>query len=473
MHLKVLILDVDALLCDKINTLLRNNGYVTRGTHDFMEAKQLLKAASFDLLIAGCHPKQTDATGLLDDLRKYNSNIKVIFTGTENDMPLSIELMHRGAFYFLTKPLNPEILLEKVKLALCSSHQPATQTIREENKRAARLPYSYISGNSAISRQLSQEIELVAPTDYSVIIQGETGTGKESVARLLHKHSTRADKPFIAIDCGSLTRELAASELFGHEKGAFTGAVNDKTGAFQLADGGTLFLDEIGNLPYEVQTCLLRSIQERVIRKVGSNKEIRVDVRLLVATNERLEAAVRGKKFREDLYHRINEFKIMVPPLRERMADLPIFIDSFIKEAAERLDKAIPGISQSTMERLTDYFWPGNIRELKNVIKNACLRTAPGQIITKAVFPEEFLQSDCKEILQQSERPLVIASGEIGIKDAAKTAKAFAIFEVLERVRHNKSKAAEMLKIDRKTLYNKLKRLADVFDIHRKPFQIS
>lgn len=451
MSIKILVLEDNSALCEKINILLRNNGYITASTCEYNEARKLMKATPFDLVIADCHLNGVDPFKLISEIKKHNSAAQLIFTGSESDMHLSIELMHKGAYYFLTKPLNPEILLEKTSAALSANTSCATKITNA----SAKLPYSYIKGNSKEAQLLSEEIKLVAPTDYSVIIEGETGTGKESIARLLHEHSKRSDKPFVPIDCGSLTKELAASELFGHEKGAFTGALNDKSGAFQLADGGTLFLDEIGNLPYEVQIYLLRSIQEGIIRKVGSSKEIPVNVRLLVATNDNLLKAIQEKRFREDLYHRLNEFKITIPPLRERKDDLSVFITSFIKEASERLEKNIDGIDENAMELLLDYSWPGNVRELKNVIKNACLRASDGRKITKQFFPPDLLKAQHwqgKKVL-----PSTTVAPDIAIKETVRITERVTILKVLESVNFNKTRAAQILKIDRKTLYNKLK----------------
>lgn len=454
---KILVFDNNLMLSEKINTLLRNNGYVAAVASDYPEAKKLMKSTSFDLFIADCRPRQAEAVQLLDDIKKHDTVIKVVFTGSDTDMALAIELMHLGAAYFLIKPLNPEILLEKVRLIINKKNAPAPLA-SQKNPCVAKLPYSYIRGNSHCARLLYEEIRLVAPTDYNIIIQGETGTGKESVARLIHEQSAVAGKPFVPIDCGSLTKELAASELFGHEKGSFTGAQNDKTGAFQLADGGTLFLDEIGNLPYEVQIYLLRSIQEGVVRKVGGTKELPVDVRLVVATNEDLQKAVAEKKFREDLYHRLNEFKILLPPLRERKEDLMIFIESFIKEAAERLEKNITGIEADALTLLVNYPWPGNIRELKNVIKNACLRAVDGHKIDRNDFPVDIMNNNREAVLPVEEIFSTMAGTPVpDIKETVRGVEVLTILKVLESVKYNKSKAAEILKIDRKTLYNKLK----------------
>ncbi len=296
-----------------------------------------------------------------------------------------------------------------------------------------------------------EHIALVAPTDYSVIIHGETGTGKEALARLLHDNSPRKKEAFIAIDCGSLGKELAGSELFGHLKGSYTGAIQDKKGAFEMADRGTIFLDEIGNLTYDVQVLLLRALQEKVVRRIGDVKEKKVDVRVIAASNEDLQLKVQNKEFREDLYHRLNDFKLEVPKLSDRKEDLFLFSEEFIRQASVHLHKKVAGLSDEVKDLFFSYSWPGNIRELQNVIKRACLLTKENGWIEKIALTLEITEQN--EIDDPSSR----------LKDLATAVQHNKILEVLEKVKYNKSKAAEILKIDRKTLYNKLKEMGKEF----------
>jgi two-component system response regulator HydG len=285
-----------------------------------------------------------------------------------------------------------------------------------------------------------------------VIIHGETGTGKEFVAQSIHRGSKRADKPFIAIDCGALPKELAGSELFGHVKGAFTGAVGDKPGSFEVADGGTIFLDEIGNLTYENQVKLLRVIQERRIKRIGATKDISIDVRLIAATNEDLARSVKEGKFREDLYHRLNEFKIQLSPLRERKDDILIFANYFLEKANQSLRKNVKSFSPEVIHQITNYYWHGNLRELNNVVKRSVLLTV-GEVVLSDSLPQEIIQANTSSSLPGS-----LVEDSVGLlKSIAGSAERQAIIEILEKVNYNKSKAAELLKIDRKTLYNKLK----------------
>ena len=302
----------------------------------------------------------------------------------------------------------------------------------------------FLEGESEAARQLYNYVGLVAPTPMSVLINGASGTGKEYVAHRIHQLSKRADKPFIAIDCGSIPKELAASEFFGHVKGSFTGALNDKTGAFVEANGGTLFLDEIGNLSYEVQIQLLRALQERRIRPVGSNKEIEVNVRLISATNENLQKAIEKGNFREDLFHRINEFTLRMPSLKERQEDILLFANFFLDQANHELDRHLIGFDAAASNALQTYSWPGNLRQLKNIVKRATL-LAQGSYITLTELGYELVESS-------SASP---TSTSLSLHDEATEKKR--ILEALQQTGNNKSKAALLLGIDRKTLYNKLK----------------
>jgi two-component system response regulator HydG len=275
----------------------------------------------------------------------------------------------------------------------------------------------------------------------SVLIIGDSGTGKEYIAQSIHLLSKRATKPFIAVDCGAIPKELASSEFFGHIKGSFTGAVNDKTGHFEAANGGTLFLDEVGNLSYEVQVQLLRALQERKIKPVGSNQEVQVDIRVIAATNEDLNEAVKRGDFREDLYHRLNEFSIKAPRLSERKQDIMIFANHFLAQANDDLEKDVEGFDQDVTDLFKNYDWPGNLREMKNIIKRSVLLTKSNTIHLE-VLPHE---------MQEASR------AENSLSGYAKADEEQVIRQALEKANFNKSKAAILLNIDRKTLYNKLK----------------
>jgi two-component system response regulator HydG len=315
-------------------------------------------------------------------------------------------------------------------------------------------------GSSARSVELYKQVDVVAPTNYSVILYGESGTGKEVIALTIHQRSNRRSKPFLTVDCGTLSRELAASELFGHIKGSFTGALADKEGIFEAAEGGTLFLDEVTNLPLDVQATLLRVIQERKFKRVGTNKDITTDVRVIVASNENLQEAYRKGKFREDLYHRFNEFSISIPPLRERREDIPAFSAFFLEQVCGELQKELDGFEEEVMQLFLNYDWPGNLREFRNVIRRAALLSTSGKI-TANVLPWEIIGNPVQSpIHQDSHQPavsLAAKEGIIDLRDVASHAEYETIMSVLKQVKFNKTKAAEVLKIDRKTLYNKIR----------------
>jgi two-component system response regulator HydG len=375
-------------------------------------------------------------------------------------------------FDYITKPLDAEqiiMLANKAAVHVTNTYgnnllinapvTPVVEVSTVVNAKGRLSESGHVFGNSPTSKEMHQQIDLVAPTNYSVIIFGETGTGKESVARLIHNRSKRNNKPFVALDCGSLTNELAASELFGHEKGAFTGAIGAKTGAFQEANGGTLFLDEIANLSYPVQVALLRVMQERVVRPVGSTIEIPVDIRIIVASNENLAQGITQGRFREDLFYRLNEFTVTVPPLRKRIEDLPLFIETFVKETEQDLHRTSGPFSDELMEYLKTYSWPGNIRELKNVVRRACLLTPSGNTIDLQILPEEMTDKLKPIYTKQPEKAEHPAKDDLNLKEIAKQAEHEKIMNVLREVKFNKTKAARLMNIDRKTLYNKLQSL--------------
>lgn len=387
-------------------------------------------------------------------IQEVSASSRIILICDHLPLHRAMELMRKGVYSGFIRPFPLEELtkvLHKIA-AECSQPQAAKNKDTVKEKRTSTFG-RYVSGQSIAARKMYQQIDLVGPTNFSVIIYGETGTGKESVAERLSQTGNKTG-PYIAVDCGCLSKELALSELFGHEKGSFTGAVSNKVGAFELAHKGTLFLDEIGNLDHEVQGFLLRAIQERKIRRVGSVKEINIDTRIIVASNENLAEAVKKGKFREDLFHRLNEFEIIVSPLRERTEDLPLFIERFVEETNTELEKNVALPDAAAMEKLTSYSWPGNVRELRNIIRRACLMCPDHQAISVKHLPGEIVDQDIAE-LKRTMNTTGISAYDVPVK--ARDITLNKLNEVLERVNYNKSKAAEILGIDRKTIYNKLK----------------
>ncbi|MEJ7560302.1 MAG: sigma-54 dependent transcriptional regulator [Pedobacter sp.] len=435
---RILIIEDDRTFSQILEGFLKKHHHDPYLTYGVVKSLQVLETHSFDLLLVDYRLPDGIGFEVLTYLRERNILTPVIIMTSFNDVKTAVKSIQLGATDYITKPVNPDELLMLLNNVLKKPELSAVNSIEHADA---------IKGKSATADKLYEHIALVAPTDMSVIIQGESGTGKEYAARTLHMQSKRKDKPFVAIDCGALSKDLAASELFGHAKGAFTGAVNEKKGQFEAAQGGTLFLDEVGNLSYEVQIKLLRALQEKVIQPLGTTKSIKVDVRIISATNDELRHSVSNGSFREDLYHRLNEFKIQLPPLRERGKDLEIFIKHFIKQSNEELERHVTSISTEAKSILLKYDWPGNLRELKNVIKRMVLLTAD-EIAVEQSLPEEMILSigrgpkpsgsDLKAINEMNEKSL--------------------IQETLVKVKYNKTKAAKALNIDRKTLYSKIER---------------
>jgi len=454
---KILIIDDDKDICLVLSRFLSKNSYSTSVAHRGEDGLELLRSSEYSLIL--CDYRLPDHTGveMLRKIKVLQPDVAVIIITGYSDVRTAVETFRYGASDYVTKPLYPDELLVTIKetIAKNESRNGIEGSGDEKMKlKKGKLPAAnFIIGKSIQSQTVQKYIELIAPSEMSVIIHGETGTGKEFVAQSIHQFSTRAASPFIAIDCGALPKELAGSELFGHIKGAFTGAINDKPGSFEVANGGTIFLDEIGNLSYENQVKLLRVIQERRIKRIGATKDIPIDVRILAATNEDLIKSVKEGRFREDLYHRLNEFKIQLSPLRERKEDILVFASYFLEKANQSLNKNVKSFSPEALEQISNYYWHGNLRELNNVVKRSVLLTT-GEVVQPDSLPQEIIHANT--VLEPSSG--MTEDTNVGLlKSIAGTAERQAIIEVLEKVNFNKSKAAELLKIDRKTLYNKLK----------------
>ena len=447
-----------------MQTWLKKKGFETsRATSVGAAARLLMDGTKPDLVLSDLRLPDHDGLFLLGWMRKRGHNAPFIVMTNYAEVQNAVLAMKLGAADYIAKPVQPDILLQKIKDALAqaadtpttadaanptpstpnkNSHSSSNKNNETKAGPSSTVP-RYLEGKSEASKQLYSYVQLVAPTPMSVLILGASGTGKEYVARRIHELSSRSDKPFFALDCGAIPKDVAASEFFGHKKGSFTGADSDKRGAFETANGGTLFLDEVGNLSYDVQVQLLRALQERRIRPVGGDREIEVDIRLVCATNENLEQAVAEGRFREDLYHRINEFTIYMPQLRERGNDLFLFADLFIRQANEELQRNVEGFDASAAEMLVSNTWPGNLRQLNNVMKRAVLLTR-GRLITTA----ELSQAMGPTLQQQ---PSLTLHDENEERERIKQA--------LQQTNGNKSKAARLLGIDRKTIYNKIEKL--------------
>ncbi|MFM6976803.1 MAG: sigma-54-dependent transcriptional regulator [Sphingobacteriaceae bacterium] len=460
---KILIVDDEINIGLLLSKFLHRNGFHVETASSGTAAIEMLEQHSFNLVLCDFRLKDTDGREILKEIKAKYPATGVIIITAYSDIRLAVELIKMGAYDYISKPLYPNEILNTINKALDTQQALADNPIIATNIPAAKpaqlpnhsLPEDFIVGNSAVSRELMREIELIAPTNYSVILYGESGTGKEAVAKSIHLKSKRRDKPFVALDCGSLTKELAGSEFFGHEKGSFTGALNTKIGHFEMANGGTLFLDEIGNLSYESQMALLRTVQERKVKRIGSTKEIELDVRIIVATNENLLQAIADGHFREDLYYRFNEFMIHLPALRERENDLILFANTFLLLANKELNRQVERFSDDVIQSFKAYPWPGNIRELKNVVRRAVLLSEGKEVQAKAL-PLEISHNHHSHEFHKKEHHLPIQL-KPDLKNVAQEAEYETIMNVLKEVRFNKSKAAELLQIDRKTLYNKMK----------------
>lgn len=452
----ILIVEDDIAFGTMLKTWLRRKGFeVDKATSVGAAVKLLMDMKSVDLVLSDLRLPDHDGLRLLAWMHEHSINAPFIVMTNYAEVQNAVLAMKSGAADYIAKPVQPDILLQKINDAIMQNTQQSNATIQNSTTQNAPTAHNsklktqnseaaprYIEGKSEASRQLYSYVELVAPTPMSVLILGASGTGKEYVAHRIHDLSQRHDRPFFALDCGAIPRDVAASEFFGHKKGAFTGADADKRGAFEIANGGTLFLDEVGNLSYEVQVQLLRALQERRIRPVGGTKEIDIDIRLVCATNENLEEAVSEGRFREDLYHRINEFTIYMPKLSERGSDLFLFADLFIRHANEELNRNVEGFDSGAAEMLASHSWPGNLRELNNVVKRAVLLTRGSQITTAE---------------------LTLAMGQIRTDNVLQLhdedTERQRIITALQQTNGNKAKAARLLGVDRKTIYNKIEKL--------------
>ncbi|WP_159799320.1 sigma-54 dependent transcriptional regulator [Flavobacterium sp. MK4S-17] len=439
MSSKILVIDDDTAFCVMLKTFLQKRGYEVVNAFSANEAEQQIKKQFFDVVLTDIRLPDSDGLYILKLVKEISFSTSVILMTGYTDIKTAVSAMKSGAFDYVGKPINPDEILYTIQQAI--SKKATASNLQDKPKKINNEDLPFVRGVSEQAIMLQEHINLVGPTNMSVLIIGDSGTGKEYIAHSIHSKSKRANKPYIAVDCGAIPKDLASSEFFGHIKGSFTGAVSDKTGHFEAANGGTLFLDEVGNLSYEVQVQLLRALQERKIKPVGSNNEISVDIRVIAATNEDLYEAVKRGDFREDLYHRLNEFCIRVPKLSERHQDIMLFANYFLAQANTDLEKEVEGFDKEVIELFKDYDWPGNLREMKNIIKRSVL-LSKSNLISLEVLPQE---------MQEAPKNVSLLS------NYTKANEEEAIKQALEKANYNKSKAAKLLDIDRKTLYNKLK----------------
>ncbi len=454
-HNKILVIDDDVSFCMLLNTFLTRKGFEVSTAYSIEEAKQLFEQTPFRLVLTDVRLPDGDGVEILQYIKAADPTIQVILMTGYTDIKTAVNAMKLGAFDYVAKPINSDQILGTIQEALAKKPevnvaQSTDNTTDSPSKTTDQT--DYIKGKSEKSKQLHHFIDVVAPTNISVLIIGDSGTGKENIAYSIHKKSERAKAKYVAVDCGAIPKDLAASEFFGHVKGSFTGATTDKIGHFEAANGGTVFLDEVGNLSYDVQVQLLRALQERKVKPVGSSKEVDVDIRVIAATNEDLQKAVREGNFREDLYHRLNEFSIVAPRLADRREDILSFANFFLQQSNADLNKNVEGFSDEVQAFFLDYDWPGNLREMKNIIKRAVLLSADKHVEVDVLPTEIFNQP--KTFVTEGEQP-VNTTEDLKLYSSKSEEKTIRL--ALEKAKFNKTKAAKILGVDRKTLYNKIK----------------
>ncbi len=469
---RILVADDEESMRWVLSKALRKKGYTVDLARDGDEALRLIQTASYDLAILDIKMPGISGLDLLEKAREVRSDLLMVIMTAEASMRNAVEAMKRGAYDYLTKPFDLDVidaLIEKVSRAREMTSQVAV--LKEELKDRYQLEKNII-GNSPAMREIYKTIGKVAPSDMTILIQGESGTGKELIARAIHFNSRRIGKPFIALNCAAIPKELLESELFGFEKGAFTGATERKLGKFEQANGGTIFLDEIGDMPLDLQAKILRVLQEREVTRTGGNQSLRVDVRIVAATNQELEQLVREKGFREDLYYRLNVVPIQLVPLRERSEDIPLLADFFLKKTSAELEIPPKQIDGEAMQFLMGYSWPGNVRELENTIKRAIILSAD-PLLTVADFPglrrekgssqapsEELSLESLVEIKLRSSLINLdkLESGDVHAMVLEQVERPLIRF-VLEKTRGNQVRAASILGINRNTLRKRITEL--------------
>ncbi len=438
----ILIVDDEKNIRDGLKIALSRDGYNIFLASDGLEALDILKEEEIDVVITDLKMPNLDGDSLMKKIIKEHNNIPVIILTGHGTVENAVQAMRDGAYDFLTKPLNLD------KLSLIVSRAVSQRRLIIENRnlqlKIDSLGKVQVIGKSGKMAKIYEIVENVAPTKASVLILGENGVGKELIANMIYEMSNRKDKPFIKVHCAALAESLLESELFGHEKGAFTGAIKTKKGRFELADGGTLFLDEIGEISPQIQVKLLRVLQERSFERVGGEETIQVDVRIISATNKDLKELVEQGKFREDLYYRLNVVQLNIPPLRERKEDIPLFITQFIADFAKENNKIIKDITAKARGCLYNYSWPGNIRELRNVLESAVVLCKNGIIDVEDLPPHIVNEEESLNILK------------VELPTTMKNIEKKAIISTLRITNGNKSKAAELLDLNRKTLHTKI-----------------
>jgi two-component system nitrogen regulation response regulator GlnG len=457
---QALIVDDDRDICSLLGRLLDREGIAVETAHDGNAALELVNRLRPDVLILDIKMPNSDGMDVLRRIRRTHPGLPVVMMTAFAGVSQAVEAMKIGAVDYLPKPFDNRKVVPLVREAVArrsGGAHGAAASGGAAGETGLRRSLAGMMGSSAAVMALADELEPVVGTDFSIVIQGETGTGKELIARTIHRFSRRAAGPFVAVDCGAIAENLLENELFGHERGAYTGADRREMGKFEAAAGGTLFLDEIGNLPLKAQAALLRALQERVICRVGGTTPIPVDVRLVAASNEHFDQAVANGSFREDLWYRLNEFHVRLPALRDRRDDILHLAEIFRGQLAEELDHPVPAFSRAARQRLVGFDWPGNVRELRSVVRRTCLLDKPEIEADDLRLRSRPRHEPCPGNEAQ-ELPLgELSLSQIVSDNIARVERAMLV-KALRHTRGNKAEAARLLKVDYKTIYNKLKR---------------
>lgn len=467
----ILIVDDNRDMQFVLSKILKEQGYETVTVGDGQRAIKELKTKSPNLVLLDIKLPGIDGMKILEEMKQVDKDVVIIMLTAFGAVKDAVRAMRLGAFDYITKPFDNEEITLIIKKAISTQYLSKEIEVLRRRLGESKTAIENMMGESPRIKQLLSQVNIVAATNMTVILQGESGTGKELISQMIYQKSRRADKPFIAVDCGAIPETLVESELFGYEKGAFTGADERKEGKFEQANGGTLFLDEITNLSDAMQMKFLRVIQERKLQRLGGKKDTQIDTRIIAATNNNLYETVKTGKFRDDLFHRLNEFYINLPPLRERKEDVPILAKYFLDGANQELNKRVRGFSQEAMKFFLDYSWPGNVRELKNLVKRGVLLSDTQEISLEHLsidysascristlqntinLQENFSFSPLDIEEQQQEKTKFLA----GLKGITREFERRVVSEALERANGNKNKAAEILQINRKALYRKMK----------------
>lgn len=449
---KILIIDDEEAIRDAMSQVLLREGYEVKEAQEGKEGLEIFQKDTFHLVFLDLKLPGIRGMDVLSRIKEVSPETPVIIITGYSSIESAVEAMKRGALDYMPKPFTPEELRVVTRKAL-ENRRILYENMYLRQELEAKIEFELVIGKSEAMQKVLDVVRRVSPTETTVLITGESGTGKELIAREIHRHSGRRNAPFVVVDCGALVETLFESELFGHVKGSFTGAHETKHGRFEVADGGTIFLDEVSNIGPNIQAKLLRVIQEREITRIGSNRPIKIDVRILAATNENLAELVRTGKFREDLFYRLNVVPLHLPPLRERKEDIPLLVEHFLQKYNRRAKKAIKAITPQAMKALLDYDWPGNIRELENAIERAVVLARGDTISLEDLITHGISGRVASEPGWMSPR-----------RTLAEVEKEY-ITAVLRDQRGNRSAAAQILGIDRKTLWAKVKKYGINLDL--------